>query len=295
MAWILLTLCLLEGASRIGFYAYWGGRFYPIQSTEYSLRQGWQLRPGTYQGYQINNQGFRRRHDVALAPLDKTMRIFLVGGSTAFGSNGLYPQVHPKPLDHRETIDSQLQALLEARHPDLHFEVINAAVNEYRLYQEISLFLEKLVNFHPHLVIFLDGHNDISFLTQGKALARDPVPYWNNRHLVRGELVLNASILSPVYYLDINLGRASYLYHGLSMFHQRLHETAFLSLTSAAGPWGDGVFRLSDEKLLKHQYAQYLNELDSVLPLYLSSVKDLKAIGNSRGTKLVYALQPEIC
>ena len=274
----LLVGLLLEGASRLFYYVHWGNHLYGIQHNEYSLRLGWTLSPGTYRYFQINHQGFRRSNDVLLVPPPNTIRIFLVGGSTAFGSNGHYPQVDARPLYDEDTIDSQLQRLLTTRHPDAQFEVINAAVNEYRLFQEMTLFREKLINFHPHLIIFLDGHNDISALTEGAALAEQAAPYWKNRHFQRGQRALNeSSLLGPLLYLDIYLGRASYLYYGMTVLHQRLHEVLAYQgrVPTAIGDWGNAAFRPSKEKTLREQYELKLKELDKALPLYLDLINDL--------------------
>jgi hypothetical protein len=298
LLWLVCFIAValaFEGASRLFYYLHWGGHLYGLQYNEYSLRLGWKLAPGSYRYFEVNNQGFRRPNDVSLVAQKDTMRIFLVGGSTAFGSNGLYPQVDVRPLYYEDTIDYQLQELLESRHHGLHFEVINAAVSEYRLFQEMTLFREKLVNYQPQLVIFLDGHNDISFLTEGSAHSNEPAPHWKNRHFVRGERALNESgILGPLYYLDIYLGRASYLYYGLTVLHQRFHEAIAGYVPTVKGIWGESAFHPSDEKALKEKYEVKLRELDDALPTYLELIHDLKASAVARNIKVVYALQPQI-
>lgn len=298
---IFVTILFAEGASRLFYYLRWDGHLYNIQPSNYSMNLGWELAPGSYAGFHINNQGFRRPADVSLRPAENTVRIFIVGGSTAFGTNGLYPQFQPKPLAYEDTIDYQLETVLKTRHKGTHFEVVNAAVPEYRLFQEITLFREKLVNFKPHLVIFLDGHNDISFLTTAGRLKQNPAPYWESRHFARGQRVLNSSgFLGPLYYFDVYFGRSSYFYHGLSELFQRFQNISNVSmglgetvpLTGRA--LGDDTFRLSDEELSIEKYRGQLGELDQVMPLYLDQVKDLKAIAFSRQMNILYVLQPEI-
>ena len=294
---LFVTILFVEGASRLFYYLRWG-HLYNIQPSNYSLSLGWELAPGSYSGFHINSQGFRRPADVSLWPAENTIRIFIVGGSTAFGTNGLYPQFEPKPLGSEDTIDYHLETMLRARHKGTHFEVINAAVPEYRVFQEITLFREKLVNFKPHLVIFLDGHNDISFLTTASRLKLSPAPYWESRHFARGQRVLNSSgFLGPLYYFDVYLGRASYFYHGISELFQRLQNVS-VGLGGAVpltgGTLGDDIFRLSDEKLSIEKYKGQLDELDQVIPLYLDQVQDLRAIAFSREMKILYVLQPEI-
>lgn len=77
-------------------------------------------------------------------PLGMHARVVLVGGSTAFGT-GLESD--------RETVASQLAQRLNA-------EVINAAVIGHASGQELTYLLTELVDWHPDLVIALDGWND---------------------------------------------------------------------------------------------------------------------------------------
>src|SRR5207253_4003551 len=135
------------------------------------------------------------------------------GGSTAFGYNGLYRQFEPKPLRYEDTIGYQLEAMLAAGNSGVRFEVINAGVPEYRLFQEITLFEDTLVNFRPDMLIFLDGNNDISFLTEALPLTHNVVPLWSNEHFDRGQRALSvSSVFASLFYFDLYLGCVSYLY-----------------------------------------------------------------------------------
>lgn len=77
-------------------------------------------------------------------PLDTHSRVVLLGGSTAFGT-GLESD--------RETVAFQLAQRVNA-------EVINAAVIGHGSGQELTYLLTELVDWHPDLVITLDGWND---------------------------------------------------------------------------------------------------------------------------------------
>ena len=107
----------------------------------------------------INNQGFRRVKDTSTARPPKTFRVFLMGGSAAYGmsSQAPYPIAHLYP---EETIDAVLESLLKQRHPDMDFEVINAAQVGYQVQQHTAYLQSELLNFEPNLVIFNDGVND---------------------------------------------------------------------------------------------------------------------------------------
>jgi lysophospholipase L1-like esterase len=111
-----------------------------------------------------DRQGFRRQTDVSVQKPADTVRIFFLGGSAAYGCEGLYPQLDPgwQRLYTRDLIDAYLEKKLQQRHPERHWEVINAATNEFRLHQHLGLIYAQLLRYHPDLMIFMDGHNDIS-------------------------------------------------------------------------------------------------------------------------------------
>ena len=124
----LIILCIAEGTSRLFYLWHWDGHLYDIQPLSYSMRLGWVFGPGTFREFDINSAGFRRPHPVTIAPSENTIRVFLVGGSTAFGMNGLYPQIQTVPLSYHDTIDYVLQNSFEGGETGFRIEVINAAV-----------------------------------------------------------------------------------------------------------------------------------------------------------------------
>src|SRR5690349_16758642 len=71
-------------------------------------------------------EGFRRDADVSLQKPPNTVRIFFLGGSAAYGCEGLYQQLDPgwQRLYTRDLIDAYLERKLQQRHPERHWEVI---------------------------------------------------------------------------------------------------------------------------------------------------------------------------
>ena len=291
----LVFVALLEAGAR-GFYWLRWGRLYPVAASVYAIPLGWRLAPGEYSNLYVNEQGFRRTSQTAVTPPPGITRVFLLGGSTAFGSNGLYPQVAATPLGEDTTIDRHLETLLNQRHSGRRFEVINAGVPEYRLFQEFSLFREKLLGYGPELVIFLDGHNDFSTLTGEHASLSPIAPYWSNRLFVRAERVLNASdALAPAYFLDLYLGRRSYAYHALATLLQRVADwRAVDSGGGRATGWGTRPFVVGEEAALRATHAEQLGQIRKRLHLYVDQVRDLRAVAESRRVPVLYVLQPEI-
>lgn len=294
----IVVFCMLaEGAARAYYWSRWGHKLYPIQMNAYTFPLGWSLAPGRYFTFSVDSFGFRGSREFSLKPDSGVVRIVLVGGSTAFGTNGLYPQVPSRPLGNEDTIDRELESVLAARHPGRRFEVINAGVPEYRVSQELTLFREKLTSFQPALAIFLDGHNDISFLLQPAASFQDPTPYWRLRHYYRAERVLNGSgLLTPLYFADIYLGRSSYAYHALSMLLQGSVDRMGSGRPASAGQDAAGPepFRPDAEAALLERNASFLADLRGRSRLYLDQVRDLRAVAGSRRVPILYVLQPEI-
>jgi lysophospholipase L1-like esterase len=286
---IAVFLVLVEAGSRLAYWIRWDRHLYPLQSMQYSLRLGWTMIPGQYRDFHVTRNGFRREGEVSRHQPADGLRVFLVGGSTAFGSNGLYPQMPSRPL-REKTIDHYLEEFLRDVYPHRAVEVINAGVPEYRLFQETTLYREKLLAFEPDVVVFLDGHNDISFLTaHSDSLA---APYWNARHIRRGEAALNArSFAGLLKFADLFLGRRSYAYHGLSMLLQVAADRGAGAGGMGNSNWGTRAFRPADEPVLAARFAA---ELDSSYSPYAELVADLKAIAGNRRGKVVYALQPEL-
>ena len=97
----------------------------------------------------INSDGFRGteiHHNS-----EEKYRIFVTGGSTAFGFGS---------TSDRTTIPGYLQNLFDTNYEDLNVEIINAGINGANSYREILLIKEKLVGFNPQMIISYTGAND---------------------------------------------------------------------------------------------------------------------------------------
>jgi lysophospholipase L1-like esterase len=120
-------------------------------------REG-ELPDGSYR-MTINGQGFRRRSEVAKKKPAGVYRIFLMGGSAAHGVSSA-PPFPVRHLSDTETIDAVLERLLNTNNDTLRFEVINAAVTGYQLFQHTAYLQSELLDYDPDMVIFFDGAND---------------------------------------------------------------------------------------------------------------------------------------
>jgi lysophospholipase L1-like esterase len=123
-----------------------------------------------------NAQGFRHEADVAVSKAPSTVRIFFAGGSAAYGCEGLFQTLDPQweRLYNRDLINAYLERKLKERHPERQWEVVNVATNEYRMHQHLALLYTRLLRYKPDLVIFMDGHNDLSGIISSTTNPYDP-------------------------------------------------------------------------------------------------------------------------
>jgi len=109
-----------------------------------------------------NAQGFRHAEDTSIEKPANTIRIFLLGGSTAYGAQGSFSHIENRfsRIYGNQLIDAYLQQKLSAAQPSRHWEVINAAASGYRIHQELALLESRILRYHPDCVLLLDGYND---------------------------------------------------------------------------------------------------------------------------------------
>jgi uncharacterized protein YjbI with pentapeptide repeats len=99
----------------------------------------------------LNSLGFRGPEFSEIKPSD-TYRIFMVGGSTMFGSGESSDET---------TIPGILQKIFDSDNSMQKIEVINAGFSGGNSNTESKLIEQKLVRFSPDLIIIYDGVNDL--------------------------------------------------------------------------------------------------------------------------------------
>ena len=146
---------------------------------------GYQFLPDQKNSYwTINQQGFR---DDEATPIEKPageIRIFLLGGSTAFGqlstdneitfANQLETRLNQRVAQQRANpnkfqpevlpywADKVREALaLPPRIRDGQYRVINAAVPGYASGNELAQLMKRVVNYDPDIVVVLNGYADL--------------------------------------------------------------------------------------------------------------------------------------
>lgn len=144
-------------------------------------------------GVTHNAQGFRRAEDVSAAKPPDTYRIFLMGGSTAYGLGSLSPkgQLKYPVLNNDETIDHYVEELLQHSLPSRRIEVINAGIPSHASHHHLIYLNQMILKYHPDMIIFLDGTNDYYPWEKGYDQFRD-YPYREWSHLYLDEPSLKA-------------------------------------------------------------------------------------------------------
>jgi lysophospholipase L1-like esterase len=118
--------------------------------------------PGIYPGTQINSMQFRADKELPVPKPDRTFRIFLTGGSTAYGSGA---------LDQNRTIGGYLSELLAREltpQTTMNYEVFTMANPAWATTHERIMIENRLSELEPDLVISLSGNNDVHWGILGK-------------------------------------------------------------------------------------------------------------------------------
>jgi hypothetical protein len=119
-------------------------------------------RPGKHHNAIINSMQFRADHEVLIPKPYNVYRIFITGGSTAYGSGA---------PDQQKTIAGYLARILNedsTSSKDLKFEVLTAANPAWASTHERILIENRLSELEPDLVISFSGNNDVHWGYKGR-------------------------------------------------------------------------------------------------------------------------------
>lgn len=138
----------------------------------------------------IDEQGFRGEN-VEKAKPKNTYRIFILGGSTVFNSTTPYELSFPR------LIEKQLQK----EYPTYRIEVLNAGRDGYTSEHSLIQYLFDIRDYHPDLIILLQGINDLYYSCNSPGLTNGPYEsdYSNNLGVLANIAKTYSASLSPVY------------------------------------------------------------------------------------------------
>jgi lysophospholipase L1-like esterase len=242
-------------------------------------------RPGVHHAA----EGFRRDHEVSVEKPPGDVRVFLLGGSVAYGAETVYPEIDNRwNIGDHETIDYYLERELNAAFPSKHWEVINAATKSYRLHQDLARILATVLRYKPDFVILLDGENDLGQLL---SVSANDDPY--QRTAMREEfndLTNPQSPRSLSVMLSTWLGNNSALYRAIrEAMLERFRRRAVVDRARAPAV----AKELHLEDLSLNQEAQYRNTVNG-LRSYRHVVRQIHSLLSLDGVRDLFALQPEL-
>ncbi len=144
-------------------------------------------------GIHHNAQGFREDVDTPREKGANTYRIFIMGGSTAYGLQSMsrYGQEKYSVLRNSETIDTYLEEYLRGKVDDRKVEVINAAVTSQYSHHHLIYLNQTVLKYDPDMVVFIDGFNDYFQYGKGFDQFRD-YGYQERAHLYMGPPTIEA-------------------------------------------------------------------------------------------------------
>jgi hypothetical protein len=176
---LMAVICLgvLEGAAYLYLRSFAGYDGRHLMNYQFDDYKNVQLTPG-YQntrGVFHNNQGFRRSTDTPRVKPPGTYRIFVMGGSTAYGLQSMsrYGQAKYSVIRNEETIDYYLERYLRERLGRDNVEVINAAITSHYSHHHLIYLNQTILKYSPDMVVFVDGFNDYYAYQRGFDQFRD--------------------------------------------------------------------------------------------------------------------------
>jgi hypothetical protein len=263
-----------------------------------SVSVGYQLTGNQKNEYwQINEQGFRDRDPLPLAKPSNEIRIFLLGGSTAFGYGN---------SSNEATISEQLEARLKQRvaqqksSPQMYrgealptdeeqrklaltkppkikqgeYRAINAAVPGYASGNELAQLALQVLRYRPDLIIVLDGYPDL-MLSGDKKAAEIPQ-------------------IEQYFQSDPNDFR-SYLNQLLQPLRDKSYLVTAIQDSLLVSKKEKNSLLLEEEPT---NLAQYLPQTEEEFKLrlgrYLQNQKQMASLSAGARVPLIIAIQPEI-
>ena len=131
---------------------------------------GSQPSPSSGRLFKINSHGFRDKRTSYIPKSPAVVRVFLTGGSVAFGTGAKSEEY---------TIARYLENILNQKFSDetgFTYEVINTAVPAWTTTEERILIINRLVDLKPSLIIMLSGNNDVHWALKE---TEDITDYWS--------------------------------------------------------------------------------------------------------------------
>lgn len=114
----------------------------------------------------IDEYGFICNEEIKKLKPNNCLRIFITGGSAAFGSGQARPyneiiKYQTGIYSYESSIAGILKSILQNKYPEKKIEVINACSSGRKINQNITQYLAVIKDFSPDIIISMDGMNDL--------------------------------------------------------------------------------------------------------------------------------------
>lgn len=226
-----------------------------------------------------SSDGFRAGRVLPVEKPAGEYRIFLLGGSAAYGLGADAPYPRHASLRTDETIDHFLEERLNRElspKTGKRYTVTNAAVVAYHTFQHVVHVNERLYRYSPDLLVFLDGHNDYYLCN----------PDYNP--------LLDYQYSSPQLVRSMNEGRPSFGLYGLAHALAPYSNTLTVVDAVAKKLWEKNAVVFDDSVTHRcggEDPAQYKATAKNT---YVRSYVQIAALGALYGFKMAVFLQPEV-
>lgn len=156
----------------------YGGRYDSLAKMEYSSYLGF-IPKASYSGngYKTNNYHFRYNRDFPIKKEENELRIFVTGGSTAWGAG----------VNQDKLYTSIIEKLLQKDFPDKKIRVISAGVGCYCSTQERITIENLILPLSPDFIIMFSGYNDAYLAYRGENIFETGYDYFNYRKKIENK------------------------------------------------------------------------------------------------------------
>jgi hypothetical protein len=217
-------------------------------------------------GHHINQYHLRYNDNFPKAKDENEIRIFVTGGSTAWGAG--VPQ--------SDTYAYVLEKLLSAKYPKLKIRVIIAAAGAYVTTQERIFFENIILPLNPDIIMMFSGWNDTYFGYRGTDIMHEQ-DFWGIKKVLLGQnkriLVEEGDInkfVNPPLYED-------YISKILLFYDKFLHSRKF-----------------PNKAAMQTAISEISIEPKSVYSSLTRNAHIIKQICDSIGSKFIFYLQPSL-
>ena len=265
-----------------------------------SLSVGYQLL-GSQENehWQINSAGFRDRENIPLAKPQDEIRIFLLGGSTAFGYGSpsnqatiseyleqrlqkrleqqkVSPQLYKPDILPFDKVEKQKYLAKPSKIKSGNYRVVNAAVPGYASGNELAQVALQILKYKPDLIVILDGYEDF-MLTSDREAVQSPQINPDEQNQPTSFVDYVSHVIEPI-------ENKSYL--------AKVAQDKWLN-NKQKNDKQDFVLYEKTSNLV-HYLPPNKEELQKRVDLYIDRQKQILSLSAAARVPLVVAMQPEI-